>query len=124
MKASQIKTQKMNCRFSDKGKIFNGMKLSISKSPTEGLDLFKSIGVISWDMKEGKYILKFCGQPIAEIDDNVLTINPQWYIHRRVEVFKTLNKLIRFFADGFFIKMVNMKWHLCQEIREVTINES
>lgn len=101
--------------YNSKGKIFNGMKLEIVNPPLSGLELFKDISIIKWDLYKGTFILKFCNQSIAVIDNNTLILSPQFYIHRRVEVFKTLNKLIRHFTKNYFLKMLDMKWHLCEE---------
>lgn len=100
--------------------VFDGMLFRIDCPPSELHKLFNNFKHINITIKKGIYHIHYLKTVIATINsegEHRLIIEPGFYIHRKVEVFKTLNKLLRTFTAGYFLKFISNKWVLCKEIK-------
>jgi len=107
-----------------KNTVFEGMKFHIDNNPIELHKLFIGFKELEVEIFNGAYHVKYHGTSIANIDrphgENIslLTLTPNFFIHRKVAVFKTYNKLLKTFTSGKFIKFIANKWTLCEETEE------
>ena len=88
--------------------------------------LFNGFKYLEIEILNGTYYIKYNRSNIADIMDysitaapeNILSFTPGIFIHRKIAVFKTYNKLLKTFATGYFIKYIANKWTLCQEMED------
>lgn len=97
--------------------VFEGMMLNTDCPPTVLHKMFSNYKNIRITIKGGIYLITYNNMLIAKINSsgsNKLMLLPGLFIHRKREVFKTYNKLLREMTDGYFLKFIAEKWTLCK----------
>ena len=109
--------------------VFEGMRFHIDNDPYQLHGLFNGFKSIDVEVSNGMYIVQYNKTKIADIMDfsktiapeNMLTFTPGIFIHRKIAVFKTYNKLLKTFSKGLFLKFIANKWTLCEDKNETEL---